>query len=128
MAGQAAGAGPSAARTLADIAHELRTPLAVMQGRLEGVLDGVYHRTDARSPKLLQETRMLSRLVEDLGTLAHSERGVLGLRKEPTDISALVHDAVRRSSRTRARGERTLRWRSPAICRSSTSIPFGSAK
>lgn len=80
---------------LADIAHELRTPLAVLQGRLEGVVDGVYPRTEASFAELLQETRTLSRLVEDLGTLAHAERGVLGLRKEPTDVGALLHDAVR---------------------------------
>src|SRR4051812_31336545 len=79
---------------LADIAHELRTPLAVMQGRLEGVLDGVYDRSDAQIAEVLDETRMLARLVEDLGTLAHAERGVMALRKEPTDIAALVDDAV----------------------------------
>lgn len=79
---------------LADIAHELRTPLAVMQGRLEGVLDGVYDRSDAQIAEVLEETRMLARLVEDLGTLAHSERGVMALRKEPTDITALVDDVV----------------------------------
>ena len=79
---------------LADIAHELRTPLAVMQGRLEGVLDGVYDRSDAQIAEVLDETRMLARLVEDLGTLANAERGVMGLRKEPTDPAALVFDAV----------------------------------
>jgi two-component system OmpR family sensor kinase/two-component system sensor histidine kinase BaeS len=79
---------------LADIAHELRTPLSVMQGRLEGVLDGVYDRSDAQIAEVLDETRMLARLVEDLGTLAHAERGVMGLRKEPTDAAALVDDAV----------------------------------
>jgi signal transduction histidine kinase len=80
---------------LADIAHELRTPLAVVQGRLEGVLDGVYPRDDAQIGELLDEARMLARLVEDLGTLAHAERGVMGLRKEPTDAALLVHDAAR---------------------------------
>jgi two-component system OmpR family sensor kinase/two-component system sensor histidine kinase BaeS len=80
---------------LADIAHELRTPLAVVQGRLEGVLDGVYARDDAQIGEVLDETRMLARLVEDLGTLAHADRGVMGLRKEPTDVALLIHDAVR---------------------------------
>lgn len=80
---------------LADIAHELRTPLAVVQGRLEGVLDGVYPRDDEQIGELLEETRMLARLVEDLGTLAHAERGVMGLRREPTDVALLIYDAVR---------------------------------
>ena len=80
---------------LADIAHELRTPLAVMQGRLEGVLDGVYARDDAQIGEVLDETRMLARLVEDLETLAHAERGVMGLCREPTDVAILIYDAVR---------------------------------
>jgi signal transduction histidine kinase len=80
---------------MADIAHELRTPLAVVQGRLEGLLDGVYPRDDARLGEVLEETRLLARLVEDLGTLAQSERGTLGLRKEPTDLGILLGDAAR---------------------------------
>ena len=48
---------------------------------------------------------MLARLVEDLGTLAHAERGVMALRKEPTDVSLLVYDAVRAlEPESRARG------------------------
>ena len=92
---------------LADIAHELRTPLAVVQGRLEGVLDGVYPRDDEQIGEVLEETRMLARLVEDLGTLAHAERGVMGLKKEPTDVSLLAYDAVRAlEPESRARGVR----------------------
>ena len=92
---------------LADIAHELRTPLAVVQGRLEGVLDGVYPRDDEQIGEVLEETRMLARLVEDLGTLAHAERGVMGLKKEATDVSLLVYDAVRAlEPESRARGVR----------------------
>jgi len=92
---------------LADIAHELRTPLGVVQGRLEGVLDGVYPRDDEQIGEVLEETRMLARLVEDLGTLAHAERGVMGLKKEATDVSLLVYDAVRAlEPESRARGVR----------------------
>jgi len=80
---------------LADIAHELRTPLAVVQGRLEGLLDGVYPRDEGHLGEVLEETRVLARLVEDLGTLAESERGVMALQREPTDLAVLIHDAVR---------------------------------
>jgi signal transduction histidine kinase len=80
---------------MADIAHELRTPLAVVQGRLEGLLDGVYPRDDARLGEVLEETRLLARLVEDLGTLANSERGTMGLQKEPTDLGVLLGEAAR---------------------------------
>jgi signal transduction histidine kinase len=79
---------------MADIAHELRTPLTVMQGQLEGILDGVYPRDDERLNDVLEQARLLSRLVEDLRTLAHAERGTLALRKEPIDLGALADDTA----------------------------------
>ena len=79
---------------MSDIAHELRTPLAVIQARLEALLDGVYERDDKRLQELLDETRVVSRLVEDLRTLANAESGALALRKEPSDLTVLLHDAV----------------------------------
>jgi signal transduction histidine kinase len=79
---------------MADIAHELRTPLSVIQGRLEGLVDGVYPRDEVRMAELLEDTRMLTRLVDDLRTLANAEAGNLPLRKEPTDLSILLHDSV----------------------------------
>ncbi|HVS00120.1 MAG TPA: HAMP domain-containing sensor histidine kinase [Thermoanaerobaculia bacterium] len=79
---------------MADVAHELRTPLAILQGRIEGLLDGVYPRDETRLGELLEETRHLSRLVEDLGTLAHAEAGALELRKEVIDLGDLVRDVV----------------------------------
>ena len=79
---------------MADIAHELRTPLTVIQGRLEGLLDGVYPRDDARLAEVLEETRMLARLIEDLRTLANADSGVLSLQKEPTDLPMLIRDVV----------------------------------
>ncbi len=79
---------------MADIAHELRTPLAIVQGKLEGLIDGVYPRDDERLQGLLEDTRVLARLVDDLRTLSTAESGALGLTKEPTDIVALVHDVV----------------------------------
>jgi signal transduction histidine kinase len=80
---------------MADIAHELRTPLTVVQGKLEGLLDGVYPRDDRQLDELLEETRILSRLIDDLRTLALSEAGTLTLEKEPTDVGALAADAAR---------------------------------
>jgi signal transduction histidine kinase len=79
---------------MADIAHELRTPLAVMQGRLEGMLDGVYPRDEPHVAQVLDDARLLSRLVEDLRTLAHSESGSLDLQKEPTDLALLLHETL----------------------------------
>jgi signal transduction histidine kinase len=79
---------------MADIAHELRTPLAVIQGRLEGLIDGVYPLDAAQVSLALEETRVLARLVEDLRTLANADAGSLSLRREPTDLVVLAHDAV----------------------------------
>jgi signal transduction histidine kinase len=79
---------------MADIAHELRTPLSVVQGKLEGLIDGVYPREAAQLEPLLEETKTLARLVEDLRTLANAESGALTLEREPTDIGMLIHDAA----------------------------------
>jgi signal transduction histidine kinase len=79
---------------LADITHELRTPLAVIQGNLEAVIDGVYPRDDAHLGPVLEETRVLSALIEDLRTLALAETGTLVLHRETTDLVALIQDAV----------------------------------
>ena len=79
---------------MADVAHELRTPLAILQGRIEGLIDGVYPRDDARLNELLAETQHLSRLVEDLRTLANAEAGALDLRKERVDLAELIRDAA----------------------------------
>jgi signal transduction histidine kinase len=79
---------------LADVTHELRTPLTVVQGNLEGMLDGVYPADEANLRSLLEETKLLSRLVEELRTLALAESGALQLRKEPVDLSLLVSETT----------------------------------
>lgn len=79
---------------LADVTHELRTPLTVIQGNLEGLLDGVYPRDEAHLAPVLEETRVLSRLIDDLRTLALAESGALKLQREPTDLGILLHEAV----------------------------------
>ena len=79
---------------LADVTHELRTPLTVVQGNLEGLLDGVYPRDDAHLQPILDEMRVLSRLIDDLRTLALAESGTLQLQKEPTDLALLIGETV----------------------------------
>jgi two-component system OmpR family sensor kinase/two-component system sensor histidine kinase BaeS len=79
---------------MADVAHELRTPLSVVQGRLEGIIDGVYPADRSQLEPLLDETRVLTRLVEDLRTLANAESGILTLDRERTDAGMLVRDAA----------------------------------
>ena len=79
---------------LADVSHELRTPLTVIQGNIEGVLDGMYQADEARLRSILEETQVLSRLVEDLRTLSLAESGALQLKREPTDLGGLMRDTV----------------------------------
>jgi two-component system sensor histidine kinase BaeS len=79
---------------LADISHELRTPLTIIQGNLEGVLDGLYTADEARLKSILEETMVLSRLIEDLRTLALVESGTLEIKLEPTDLVKLVKETT----------------------------------
>jgi two-component system sensor histidine kinase BaeS len=79
---------------MADVAHELRTPLAILQGRVEGLLDGVYPRDDEHLGELLAETQHLSRLVEDVRTLANAEAGALDLRTESVDLADLIRETA----------------------------------
>jgi two-component system sensor histidine kinase BaeS len=79
---------------MADVAHELRTPLTVIQGKLEGLLDGVYPPDERQLAVLVEETHVLSRLIEDLRTVALSESGALKLQRESTDVGALARDVV----------------------------------
>ena len=76
----------------ADVAHELRTPLHIIQGNLEGILDDVYEPTPEHVGATLEEARALSRLVEDLRTLSLAEAGQLVLLEEPVDVVELLTD------------------------------------
>ena len=79
---------------LADVAHELRTPLSVIQGNAEGMIDGLYPMDRAHLEPLLEETKVMARLLDDLQTLSTAEAGALRLHPEPVDPAQLVDDAV----------------------------------
>lgn len=76
----------------ADIAHELRTPLHIIQGNLEGVIDGVYELTHEHIKDTLDETKLLARLVNDLQTLSLAETGQLPLHPTSFLLADLVAD------------------------------------
>jgi two-component system OmpR family sensor kinase/two-component system sensor histidine kinase BaeS len=77
---------------MADIAHELRTPLTVIQGNLEGLRDGVYEATSEQLGLVLDETRKLGRLVDDLRLLTLAESGQLTLDLQILHVGQLLAD------------------------------------
>ena len=95
-------------RMLADISHELRTPLTVLQGNLEGMLDNVYPRDEEHLTILLEETRILSRLIEDLRTFSLAETGRLVLQKETCDPARLLYDLASAMQSSAAKAGLTL--------------------
>lgn len=78
----------------ADVAHELRTPLHIIQGNLEGILDGVYQPTPEHINNTLDETKLLSRLVNDLQTLSLAETGQLPLHPTRFLLADLIADLI----------------------------------
>ncbi|HEY1077517.1 MAG TPA: ATP-binding protein [Fontimonas sp.] len=81
---------------LADIAHELRTPVAVLRGELEALLDGVRTFSPESLHSLQQEVMRLNALIEDLHLLSLAESGGLRMTMEPLDLAVLVRDALHR--------------------------------
>ena len=79
----------------ADVAHELRTPLSIIRGRLEGMQDGVYEATPEQIALLLDKSALLERLIEDLRLLALADAGQLPLYPEAFDPVLLLHDVAR---------------------------------
>lgn len=79
---------------MAELSHELRTPLAVLQGELAALQDGVRPLDRAAVDSLAAEAGHLGRLVDDLYDLSLAEAGGLRYRFEPTDLAALLADAV----------------------------------
>ncbi|MBI5950060.1 MAG: HAMP domain-containing protein [Chloroflexi bacterium] len=79
---------------LADIAHELRTPLSVIRGRLEGIVDGVYSETGAPVSTALEQTYLLERLVDDLRLLTLAESRQLHFESKPVDLGSLAQHVI----------------------------------
>ena len=79
---------------VADIAHELRTPLSVIQGNVEAMLDGVLPASPEELESIHQETVLLNRLIGDLRTLSLAEAGQLALDKQPLELGEVVTRVV----------------------------------
>ncbi|MFN8440352.1 MAG: ATP-binding protein [Caldilineaceae bacterium] len=83
---------------MADVAHELRTPITVLQGNLRAMLDGVYPLELNEIATLYDETRLLSRLVDDLRELALAEAGQISLTLQTVDVNSLLKAAANKFS------------------------------
>lgn len=79
---------------LADVTHELRHPLHILQGNLQAILDGVYPLEMEEIASLSDQTHHLTALVNDLHELAQAEAHQLPLHKQETDLAALVTNLV----------------------------------
>lgn len=79
----------------AAIAHELRTPVTILRGRLQGLAEGVFEPDEALFRSLLAQVEGLSRLIEDLRVLSLADSGHLSLRTETVDLSAEIRATVR---------------------------------
>lgn len=81
-------------RLVADLAHELRTPLSNLRGHVEALEDGVFELDDATRAALGRQVERLERLVTDLATLHDVEAGQVVLEIAPTDVAALAAAGV----------------------------------
>ncbi|MBU1661738.1 MAG: HAMP domain-containing protein [Chloroflexi bacterium] len=79
---------------LADIAHELRTPLSVIRGRLEGIVDGIYPENGPQVSMALEQTYLLQRLVDDLRLLTLAETRQLPFDKQTVDVGNIIESVL----------------------------------
>lgn len=79
---------------LADVAHELRTPLSVITAQLEAIEDGVYPADGEHLAPIRDQARALEKLIDDVRTVALADAGSLTVDRQPTDLDALLRDAV----------------------------------
>ena len=83
------------ARLIGEVAHEMRTPLTVTRGYAEAMLDGVVPADEAGLGRVVEQTRRLERLAEDLSSLSRAEEDRLEVRVvEDADLADTVREAV----------------------------------
>ncbi|WP_114011732.1 ATP-binding protein [Cohaesibacter intestini] len=83
---------------MSDASHELKTPLAILKGRIEGLQDGVYETDAALLAEMHATVERLNRLVGDLNALSHLREGRLACHFQPEDVSVLLREVVDHSA------------------------------
>ena len=78
----------------AAIAHELRTPVTILRGRLQGLVDGVFEPEQALLRNLLKQTEGLTNLIEDLRVVSSSGRAGYSLTLREVDLRAMISNAI----------------------------------
>lgn len=79
---------------MADVAHELRTPLAIIRGKLESIQEGVIEANEKEIMVLIDEVYRLSRLVNNLQQLSLAEAGKLPLNKKPLNVNQFLDKVI----------------------------------
>jgi histidine kinase len=79
---------------LSDVTHELRTPLATIEGYMEGLLDGIVRADRQTFTLILRETNRLQRLIEDLALLSRAEAGQIPIMTRPVRLRPLLEDLI----------------------------------
>jgi histidine kinase len=83
-------------RLIGEVAHEMRTPLTVIDGYVEGMIDGVLPTTPEKLAEVSEEVRRLRRLGESLGALSRAEEQRLDLQLRPADVAEIAAAAAER--------------------------------
>ncbi len=81
-------------RLFADVAHELKTPLAVIDATSSAVLDGVYEHDERHLATIRDQARLLSRIVDDLRTISLAESGRLAIQPVPVAARGLLQETA----------------------------------
>ncbi|MEV6349544.1 HAMP domain-containing sensor histidine kinase [Actinoplanes sp. NPDC051851] len=84
------------ARLVSEIAHEMKTPITILRGQIEGLADGIFPPDEAMFASLTDDLARLERLASDLSSLSVAEEGAFVLHRRPADVTALVRAVAER--------------------------------
>ncbi|MFJ1807814.1 MULTISPECIES: sensor histidine kinase [unclassified Streptomyces] len=84
------------ARLISEVAHEMRTPITILRGQIEGIADGIFTPDEAMFASLADDLDRLQRLAGDLSSLSRSEEGAFDLHRKSTDVAMLARSTAER--------------------------------